>query len=122
MTTPQRYRDFIGIAVLVCSVIGLFVLYPHLKQSPKEPVPVVARAELKGYVVQIGAFIKQEHIDAQINRARTLGFNPYTKTVGGGKNVLTVIRIGPFNNINAALAAEKFLQDNNIDTFIMRID
>lgn len=122
MTTPQRYKDFIGIAVLVCGVIGMFVLYPHLKQPPKEPVPVVARAEIKGYVVQIGAFIKQEHVDAQVNRARELGFNPYTKTVGGGKNVLTIIRIGPFSSESDARAAEIFLRNNNIDTFIMRVD
>lgn len=76
-------------------------------------------ASPSGYVVQIGAFSSVKGANAQVRRAKSLGFTAYTERIKTAKGVRIRVRVGPYLNRGLADDARQRLRKQGIETALI---
>lgn len=72
-----------------------------------------------GFVVQIGAFSSRKGATAQLDRARKLGFKPYSEPFKTREGEIIRVRVGPFLNRSQADEARAKLRRSGIETTLI---
>lgn len=79
----------------------------------------IKAASPSGYVVQIGAFSSVKGANAQVRRAKSLGFTAYTERIKTAKGVRIRVRVGPYLNRSLADEARERLRKQGIETALI---
>jgi rare lipoprotein A (peptidoglycan hydrolase) len=109
-----RHIDLsLGAARRIDMVIdGVVPVRMILRKSPPDPVTVGR------YVIQAGSFKSSDNALNLLQSMKTLGYEGYVELYGE----FTRVRVGPFTGLASAEAAERKLNTEGLETFILRHD